>query len=109
MSWGETKMVIAFDGVNSMTRKWGRQYLYGGLLAENVTQATARDVLVNGMFNVEQAGYPIVMHVHDEAIAEVPEHYGSVSEFEALLCQLPDWASGLPLKAEGWRGKRYKK
>lgn len=109
MKWGETKTVIAFDGVNSVTRKWGTQYLYGGLLAENVTQATARDILANGLFNAEEAGYPIVMHVHDEAVAEVPEGYGSVKEFEELLCELPDWAVGLPLKAEGWRGKRYKK
>ena len=109
MKWGETKTVIAFDGVNSVTRKWGTQYLYGGLLAENVTQATARDILANGLFNAEEAGYPIVMHVHDEAVAEVPEGYGSVEEFEKLLCELPDWAPDLPLKAEGWRGKRYKK
>lgn len=109
MSWGETKTVIAFDGVNSVTRKWGRQYLYGGLLAENATQATARDILANGMFNAEAEGYPIVMHVHDEAVSEVPEGTGAVEEFEDLLCRLPEWAKGLPLKAEGWRGKRYKK
>jgi DNA polymerase len=109
MKWGGTKDVIAFDGVNSTTRKWGTQYLYGGLLAENITQATARDILVNGMFAVEAAGYPVVMHVHDEMVAEVPEKFGSVEEFENLMCSLPARAEGLPLKAEGWRGKRYKK
>ena len=109
MSWGEVKDVIAFDGVNSTTRKWGRQYLYGGLLAENATQATARDILVSGMFAVEKAGYPVVMHVHDEMIAEVPEGFGSVEEFEKLMCSLPDWGKDIPLKAEGWRGKRYRK
>jgi DNA polymerase len=109
MSWGEVKNVIAFDGVSSTTRKWSTQYLYGGLLAENVTQATARDLLVGGLFAVERAGYPVVMHVHDEMVAEVPEGFGSVDEFERLMCSLPDWAEGLPLKAEGWRGKRYKK
>lgn len=109
MSWGEVKNVIAFDGVNSTTRKWGRQYLYGGLLAENATQATARDLLVNGMFSVEAEGYSVVMHVHDEMIAEVPEGFGSVEELELLMCALPDWGKDIPLKAEGWRGKRYKK
>lgn len=109
MSWGEQKAVVAFDGVDSKTRKWGRQYLYGGLLAENATQATARDLLVNGMFAVESAGYPIVLHVHDELVAEVPEGFGSVEEFGRLMCTLPEWGKAIPVKAEGWRGKRYKK
>jgi len=109
MSWGEQKLVVAFDGVNSLTKKFGTQYLYGGLLAENLTQATARDLLVNGMLNAEQHGYNVVMHVHDEAVVEVPEGVGDVPTFENLLCDLPPWAAGLPLKAEGWRGKRYRK
>lgn len=109
MQWGEPKDVPAFDGVNSLTRKWGTQYLYGGLLSENLTQATARDLLVNGMLNAERHGYMVVMHVHDEAVAEVPVGFGSVEQYENLLCELPAWAEGLPLKAEGWRGGRYKK
>ena len=106
-SWGKDKPVVAFDGVDGYTRKWCEQYLYGGLLAENLTQATARDILVNGMLNAEKHDYPIVMHVHDEAIAEVG--YGLVPMFEQYLCELPPWASGLPIKAEGWEGNRYKK
>ena len=109
VKWGGVKTVIAYDGVSSTTNKWCEQYLYGGLLAENATQATARDILVNGIFNTEAAGYPTVMHVHDELVSEVPEGFGSVKEFENLMCRLPDWAAGLPLAAEGWRGKRYKK
>ena len=109
MPWGKIKRVIAVEGVNSLTRKWQTQYLYGGLLAENLTQATARDILVNGMFNVEKAGYPVVMHVHDEVLSEVPEGFGSVEEFEKLMCTLPDWGKEIPMKAEGWRGKRYRK
>jgi DNA polymerase len=107
--WGQMKKVVAFDGVNSVTRKWTASNLYGGLIAENITQAVARDILVNGMFNVEAAGYPVVVHVHDEAVSEVPEGFGSVEEYEALLCTKPEWAEGLPLKAEGWRGFRYRK
>ncbi|MGI6355235.1 MAG: DNA polymerase [Lentisphaeria bacterium] len=106
--WGR-KMCIAHDGVDSYSRRWKTQYLYGGRIAENVTQAVARDILCRGMLRAEAAGYPIVMHVHDEAVAEVPEGFGSVEVFEELLCAPIPWARGLPLKAEGWRGKRYRK
>lgn len=109
MSWGESKSVVAYDGVNSMTKKFGTQYLYGGLLTENLTQATARDLLVGGMLFADCMGYKIVMHVHDELIAEVPEGFGSVEEFERLMCAQPQWGPDIPLKAEGWRGKRYRK
>lgn len=106
--WGR-KMCIAHDGVDSYTRRWATQYLYGGRIAENVTQAVARDILCRGMLQAEAAGYRIVMHVHDEAVAEVLEGFGGVEEFEKLLCAPIPWAPGLPLKAEGWRGKRYRK
>lgn len=106
---GETTPSITALGVNSVTKKWERFHVYGGLLAENDTQATARDLLVHGMLNCERHGYPIVAHVYDEAIAEMPKGVGSVAEFEAILCDLPEWAAGLPLVAAGWRGKRYRK
>lgn len=107
--WGEEKSVVVYDTVDSVTRKWGPAHLYGGLITENATQAVARDLLANGLRNVEDAGYPVVLHVHDEAMSEVPTDFGSVEEYEQLMCQLPPWAEDLPLKAEGWRGKRYKK
>lgn len=72
-------------------------------------EAAARDILVNGMWKAEEAGYPIIATVYDEIIAEVPRGFGSVSEFEALICDLPEWADGLLLTAGGWVGKRYRK
>ena len=100
--WGPTEVIQYIDNE-------GQNELYGGKLTENLTQAVARDLLANAIFNVEAHGYPVVLHVHDELVAEVPEGFGSVEELCELMCRLPPWADGLPLKAEGWRGKRYRK
>ena len=101
--WGPTNVIRYLDN-NGVQKE-----LYGGKLTENLTQAVARDLLANAIFNVEAHGYPVVLHVHDELVAEVPEGFGSVEELCNLMCRLPPWAAGLPLKAEGWRGKRYRK
>lgn len=106
---GETSAKVTVLGVDSKSNQWRRYGLYGGLLAENNTQAVARDLLVNGMWKAEAAGYPIVATVYDEIICEVPRGFGDLKEFERLICELPDWAAGLPLTAGGWRGKRYRK
>jgi len=92
-SWGETKDAVTYMTVNGMTKHWERTNTYGGKLAEKV----------------EAAGYRIVLTVHDELVAEVPEGFGSVEEFEKIMCVAPVWAKGFPIKAAGWRGKRYKK
>ena len=108
-SWGEVKEQLTFMGVNSLSKKWERQHTYGGSIVENIVQATARDLMAYGMKNVEAKGYKIAMTVHDEVVASVDEGRGDVQEFEALLSTIPQWAKGCPVKAEGWRGKRYRK
>lgn len=106
---GNTSPRASACNVNSVTKKYTRFGLYGGLAAENITQAVARDLLVNGMRKAEAAGYPIIAHVYDEIIAEVPRGFGDLDAFEKLICELPEWATGMPLTAGGWVGKRYRK
>jgi hypothetical protein len=80
---------------------------YGGLWTENVVSGIARDLLAGAMLRLEQAGYRIVLHVHDEAVAEVPEDFGSIEEFTRLMIASPAWALGLPIAAKAWTGQRF--
>ena len=85
------------------------QETFGGKLAENCTQSIARDLLAHAMLSLEAAGYPIVFHVHDEAVMEVPAGQGSVEEACRVMAIPPDWARDLPLRAEGDEMAYYKK
>lgn len=101
---------LEFWGTDSrLGGRWAKLDTYGGKLAENVTQAVSRDLLADAMLRVEAAGYPVVMHVHDEIVSEVPKDFGSLAEFEELICQMPDWATGLPMAVEGFECERYRK
>lgn len=107
--WGKTKAAVTVYGVNSVTRRWEKYALYGGLLTENAVQAIARDVLVEAMLRADNAGYPAVLSVHDEIVTEVPEAFGSAKELEQMMSVRPDWAPDLPLKAKGWENFRFRK
>jgi DNA polymerase bacteriophage-type len=104
---------ISFMGV-SMGNKYTRQGVWGGTLVENIIQAICRDLLANAMLRVEAADYPVVLHVHDEIVSEVNKdgpmyHQLKLDKFIEIITQVPKWATGFPIAAEGWRGKRYKK
>jgi len=109
-SWGACSAQITFEGVDTFTRKWERTSTYGGKLVENITQAVARDIMVEAMLQIDATDkYKILFTVHDEIVAETNCDNASVKEFEQLMCSLPNWASECPIKAEGWIGYRYKK
>ena len=95
--------------ISYLNSKGTRTRAYGGKFLEHEVQATARDLMAAGMLRAENHGYPIVGSVHDEIIAEVPENFGSLDEFTALICETDSWAKGCPIAAKGWRGKRYRK
>lgn len=101
---------IRYMGENQTTRQWGKQYTYGGKLAENITQALCRDLLAVALVRVDAEGWPIILHVHDEIVTEVPnEPEYSVAKLEEMMCALPSWAAGFPLAAEGAELMRYAK
>lgn len=108
--WGDTRSALYYHAV-SLGNHWEETSTYGGSLAENVTQAVARDLLAEAMLRLEAAGYEIVMHVHDEIVAEVDEAApaDTLKKVEKIVATPPSWAKDLPLAAEGWRGFRYRK
>ena len=99
---------LTYEGILE-NKKWGRIETYGPKLVENIVQGTARDLLAEAMLRVERKGYPIVMHCHDEIIAEVPEGSGSVEEMCGVMAVQPTWAEGLPLRADGYECPFYQK
>ena len=105
---------LSFMGWNSNAKMgpkgWVRLSTFGGRLFENVVQAVSRDIMRDATNRLERHGYSILLRVHDELVAEVPEGWGSIEEFEQLMGELPEWAKGWPVRAAGgWRGKRYRK
>jgi DNA polymerase len=107
--WGAMRDTAQVDTLNSVTRQWTSQIIWGGLLTENVVQATARDIMATAMMQLEVKGYNVVLSVHDEIICEVPDDFGSIQEMIDIMITVPGWAEGCPINAEGQEGKRYRK
>ncbi len=100
------RMVITFESLNA-ANKWSRGETYSGKLVENITQATARDLLAEAMWRMEQAGLGIVGHVHDEVILEVSKGSVTVEQVCAIMNRNPVWADGIALSSAGYRGDYY--
>ena len=101
---------IQYEGVNQTTKQWGVQETYGGKLVENIVQGIARDCLAVTILRLEDQGFPIVFHVHDEVIIEAPEDGVHTLEAVEEIFRTPiPWAPDLPLKGAGYKTKYYLK
>lgn len=100
------RMAITYEGLNA-ANKWVRGETYSGKLVENITQATARDLLAEAMWRIEKAGLDIVAHIHDEVVLEVPKGSVTVEDVTAIMNQNPAWAEGLPLSSAGYYGPDF--
>lgn len=89
--------------------QWKETNIWGGIFTNHIVQGVARDLMVNGVINIEGAGYKMLLTIHDEALAEKEKGMGDVKEYCALMTKLPQWAQGAPITAEGWTGTRYRK
>lgn len=107
--WGNPS--ITYMGLNDKN-KWGRIETYGGKLVENCVQAIARDCLAQAIEHLEEAGFPVVFHVHDEVVIDIApyaDHDTMLKSVVQIMAQPIPWAQGLPLGAEGWVGTFFKK
>lgn len=99
---------IIFMGQNQTTRQWEKTSTWGGKLVENIVQAYARDCLATAMVRLEQEGWHIVFHVHDEVIVEAPEDRSWEAVAEVMGRPIP-WAPGLLLRGDGYNTRFYMK
>ena len=98
---------VTYEGVGA-TKKWERIESYGPKFVENIVQAISRDILCCAMRKLNEKGFDIVMHVHDEVVLEVPLEV-TVTDICTLMNQTPTWAQGLLLRADGYECNFYKK
>lgn len=98
-------------GINPYTKKWMRMGIRPGRYVENIVQAVSRDFLAHGKLNLIKHGFDLIGSVHDEPIAEADEDKGqeTLDLMCELICAKPTWALNMPLMAEGFFGKRYRK
>lgn len=106
-----TASTFAYNGLIQATKTWGEIAAYGGKFTENVVQAIARDLLANAMTQLDAAGFKIVCHIHDECLTEVQAATcrTHLKEMEKIMGTPPEWALDMPLRADGYVTKYYKK
>ena len=99
-------------GMDQKTKRWKQIETYGGKLVENVVQAIARDALAGAIDRLEAAGLPVVFHIHDEVVVDI-KPWADDDTMLATVCEIMrqpiPWAPDLPLNADGWVGKFFRK
>lgn len=100
---------LCYWGQNQTTKKWEVTETYGGKLAENITQAVARDCLAETVERLEAARFPVAFHIHDEVVIDAPPEKARLEDVVKIMSRVPAWAPGLPLNADGWVNPFFKK
>lgn len=108
--WKKETYKISYENNVPPGGKWGRTRTWGGKLTENVVQAIARDLLLNGMFLAEEKGFEIVMHTHDEIVGLTDERGAlGVDDLHECMTTRPEWGLDIPINAAGFESKVYRK
>ena len=108
--WGNPS--VSYMGQNQTTKRWERVETYGGKLVENIVQAIARDCLAIAIENLEAQGLHVVFHIHDEVVIDTPAWADEDTMLETvtkIMTKPIPWAQMLPLNADGWVDKYFKK
>lgn len=108
--WGNPS--VSYMGQNQTTKRWERVETYGGKLVENIVQAIARDCLAIAIENLEAQGLHVVFHIHDEVVIDTPawaDNDTMLDTVTKIMTKPIPWAQALPLNADGWVDKYFKK
>lgn len=108
--WGNPS--VSYMGQNQTTKRWERVETYGGKLVENIVQAIARDCLAIAIENLEAQGLHVVFHIHDEVVIDTPawaDEDTMLDTVTKIMTKPIPWAQMLPLNADGWVDKYFKK
>lgn len=100
-AWGAPTLSLKYWGIDQTTKQWRQLDTYRGKLTNNVVQGYARDILAACLLRLDERGYNVVMHIHDEVVCENDPGFGTIEEFEEIMRELPDWAEGCPIDASG--------
>jgi DNA polymerase len=103
-------MALTYMYEDTFSKKWTRGPTYGGSLVENCIQGLCRDLMGEALLRAKAAKLPVVLHVHDEIVCEVPEGKNYTAQMlENSMNEVPEWASGFPIDSKGFATLRYRK